>query len=280
LLTKTDCLAARKYASVRRLPDVSLKIAIGGKGGVGKTTVTALLARCLALNDNNKVIAIDADPVANLAAGLGIPEDKPITPISELTELIAERTGATPGTMGGFFTLNPKVDDIPERFSLSKDGVKLLVMGTVQSGGSGCICPESTILKALMNHLVLYRDDIVVMDMEAGVEHLGRATSSSVDALIIVVNPGARSRSAAEKIRKLGTDIGIKNIIVLGNRVNNLEDEELIRKSLPDFEILGFLPEHEEIVAADRAGKRAFDDITTAPKELFDIVEKLTAMKK
>ncbi|MDK9709459.1 MAG: AAA family ATPase [Desulforhopalus sp.] len=259
---------------------MSLKIAIGGKGGVGKTTVTALLARCLAVDKKNKVIAIDADPVANLAAGLGISEDKPITPISQLTELISERTGAKPGTMGGFFTLNPKVDDIPERFSLERDGVRLLVMGTVQSGGSGCICPESTILKALMNHLVLVRDDIIVMDMEAGIEHLGRATSASVDALIIVVNPGARSRTAADKIRRLGKDIGIKNIIILGNRVKNKEDEELIRSTLPDFEILGFLPEHEEVVAADREGRRAFENIDAAPKELFEIVAKLTAMKR
>jgi CO dehydrogenase maturation factor len=258
---------------------VSLKIAIGGKGGVGKTTITALLARCLAADKNNKVIAIDADPVANLAAGLGIPEDKPIKPISELTELIAERTGATPGTMGGFFTLNPKVDDIPDRFSLQRDGVKLLVMGTVQSGGSGCICPESTILKALMNHLVLVRDDIVIMDMEAGVEHLGRATSASVDALIVVVNPGARSRAAATKIRKLGQDIGIKNILILGNRVNGPEDEEIIRQSLSDFEIIGFIPEQDEIVNADRAGRRAYDDITHAPKELFDVVKRLSAMR-
>ena len=259
---------------------MSLKIAIGGKGGVGKTTVTALLARCLAADKNNKVIAIDADPVANLAAGLGISEDVPITPISQLTELISERTGAKPGTMGGFFALNPKVDDIPERFSRERDGVKLLVMGTVQSGGSGCICPESTILKALMNHLVLFRDDIVIMDMEAGIEHLGRATSASVDALIIVVNPGARSRAAADKIRKLGRDIGIKNIIVLGNRVKGVEDEELIRSSLPDFPIIGFLPEQEEIVASDRGARRAFDDIRAAPKELFAIVDKLTALKK
>lgn len=258
---------------------MSLKIAIGGKGGVGKTTITALLARCLATDKSNKVIAIDADPVANLAAGLGIPEDKPIKPISELTELIAERTGATPGTMGGFFTLNPKVDDIPDRFSLERDGVKLLVMGTVQSGGSGCICPESTILKALMNHLVLVRDDIVIMDMEAGVEHLGRATSASVDALIVVVNPGARSRAAAGKIRQLGQDIGIKNILILANRVKGAEDEEIIRQSLSDFEIIGFIPEQDEIVNADRAGRRAFDDITQAPKELFDIVGKLTALK-
>lgn len=259
---------------------MSLKIAIGGKGGVGKTTVTALLARCLAADKDNKVIAIDADPVANLAAGLGIPEDQPITPVSQLTELISERTGAKPGTMGGFFTLNPRVDDIPDRFSRERDGVKLLVMGTVQSGGSGCICPESTVLKALMNHLVLFRDDIVIMDMEAGVEHLGRATSASVDALIIVVNPGARSRVAADKIRKLGRDIGIRNIMILGNRVKGDEDRELIRESLSDFPILGFLPEHEEIVVADRGGRRAFDKIQDAPVELFDIVGKLTDMKK
>ena len=258
---------------------MGLKIAIGGKGGVGKTTVSALLARSFAANEENNVIAIDADPVSNLAAGLGIDESDPITPIAELRDLIAERTGAEPGTMGGFFTLNPKVDDIPERFSRERDKVKLLVMGTVQQGGSGCICPESTILKALMTHLVLYRDDIVLMDMEAGIEHLGRATSGSVDALVIVVNPGARSRVAAEKIRKLGSDIGIKKIVVLGNRVRNEEDEELIRASLADFEIVGFLPEHDEIVEADRHGRRPFDDINTAPPQLSAIVSELQSYK-
>lgn len=258
---------------------MSLKIAIGGKGGVGKTTVTALLARSLAADSRNKVIAIDADPVANLAAALGISEKTPITPISRLTELIAERTGAKPGTMGGFFALNPKVDDIPDRFSLERDRVRLLVMGTVQSGGSGCICPEATVLKALMNHLVLVRDDIVIMDMEAGVEHLGRATSAAVDALIVVVNPGARSRAAAETIRRLGRDIGIKRTLILGNRLRGEADEELIRSSLADFEILGFLPEDDEIVAADREARRPFEDIGQAPAELQQIVAALTALK-
>lgn len=258
---------------------MGLKIAIGGKGGVGKTTVSALLARSFAADTDNNVIAIDADPVSNLAAGLGIDEREPITPIAELKDLIAERTGAEPGTMGGFFTLNPKVDDIPERFSRERDNVKLLVMGTVQKGGSGCICPESTILKALMTHLVFIREDIVLMDMEAGIEHLGRATSAAVDALVIVVNPGARSRLAAEKIRKLGTDIGIKRIVVIGNRIKNEEDMELIRSSLDDFEIIGYLPEQDEIVNADRYGRRPFENINDAPRELFDIASTLTSYR-
>lgn len=259
---------------------MGLKIAIGGKGGVGKTTVSALLARTLAADPDNKVIAIDADPVSNLAAGLGIDEREPITPIAELRELIAERTGAEPGTMGGFFSLNPKVDDIPDRFSRERDRVKLLVMGTVQQGGSGCICPESTILKALMNHLVLFRDDIVLMDMEAGVEHLGRATSASVDALVIVVNPGSRSRVAADKIRKLGLDVGIKRIVILGNRVRDEEDKELIQSTLSDFEIIGYLPEDEEIITADRQGRRPFDDINQAPAELFAVASQLMSYRK
>jgi CO dehydrogenase maturation factor len=260
---------------------VSLKLAFGGKGGVGKTTVTSLIARTIAaLNNETSVIAIDADPVANLAAGLGIDETQPITPVAELSDLIAERTGATPGTMGGFFTLNPKVDDIPDRFSIEKDGVKLLVMGTVTHGGSGCICPEATILKALMNHLVLARNEVVVMDMEAGVEHLGRATSGSVDALVVVVNPGKRSRVAADKIRKLGKDIGIKNIVILGNRVKSEEDKELIRESMPDYEIIGFLPELDEIVQSDRNGNRPFDDISNIPEELKALTRKLMALDK
>lgn len=254
---------------------MSLKIALGGKGGVGKTTLSALISRVIAKKNSGKVIAIDADPVTNLAAGLGISDETKITPISELSDLIEERTGAKAGTMGGFFTINPKVDDIPERFSYEKDGVKLLVMGTVQKGGGGCICPESTMLKALMTHLVLYRDEIVLMDMEAGVEHLGRATTGSVDALLVIVNPGFRSQAAAHHIKKLGEDVGISKILVVGNRIKGPEDEKLISENLKEFDILGFIPELDEVVNADRLGTRPFDNIDDVPQSIIDICDKI-----
>lgn len=257
---------------------MSLKLAFGGKGGVGKTTLTALIARIIA-REGKKVIAIDADPVSNLASALGIPEEVEITPIAQLSDLIAERTGAKPGTMGGFFTLNPKVDDIPDRFSHERDGVKLLVMGTVQKGGSGCICPESTILKALMMHLVLQRDEVVVMDMEAGVEHLGRATTSSVNALVTVVNPGKRSRVAALQIRKLAQELGIKRVLVIGNRVRTPEDRQMIEESLRDFEILGFVPELGEVAECDRSGARPFEEIDAVPEALREIALKLMRLE-
>ncbi len=256
---------------------VSLKLAIGGKGGVGKTTMTAILARLLA-QGGQRVIAIDADPVTNLAAGLGIPEEDPITPIAELSDLIAERTGAQKGTMGGFFTLNPKVDDIPDRFSKERDGVKLLVMGTVHGGGMGCVCPESAMLKALMTNVVLYRDEIALMDMEAGVEHLGRATTHAVDALLVVVNPGARSRMAAHRIRQLGQEIGIKQFLVLGNRVRGQEDIDLLKETLPEFDFLGFVPELEEFIEADRKGVRPFENLDDVPDSLRDIAEKVLSL--
>ena len=166
-----------------------MKIAISGKGGVGKTTLAALLIDYFR-SQGKKVLAVDADPDANLALALGIPDPENITPLSQMKEMIAERTDSKPGSMGGFFKMNPKVDDIPEKYSRQVDGVKLIVMGGVKKGGSGCICPESVLLRTLVTHMVLLRDEVVVMDMEAGIEHLGRATAQGVDKLIIVVEPG------------------------------------------------------------------------------------------
>jgi CO dehydrogenase maturation factor len=235
-----------------------MKIAVSGKGGVGKTTFSALLIRTL--SDMGKhVLAIDADPDANLAAALGIPDSEKIVPISEMKELIYERTEAKPGSLGGFFKLNPKVDDLPDSLSIKKDNIKLMRLGGVKKGGAGCICPESTLLKVLVTHIVLARDEFVLMDMEAGIEHLGRATAKSVDNLIVVVEPGRRSIDTADHIRELASQIGLANILVLGNKVRNEKDENFIRRHLKEFPILGFLPYDPAMIEADLEGLSPFD---------------------
>ena len=230
-----------------------MKIAVSGKGGVGKTTLTAILAHVFT-TEGHKVLAIDADPDANLALALGFESTREITPLSEMRELIAERTGAEPGTMGGMFKLNPKVDDLPSTISREIEGMKLMVMGGVKKGGGGCVCPESVLLKALITHLVLARDEVVIIDMEAGLEHLGRGTASSVDKLIVVVEPGRRSIDTAHTVRRLAHDLALDNIVVVGNKVRNEKDEAFIREGLAGFEMLGFLPYSDEVIEADLRG--------------------------
>jgi CO dehydrogenase maturation factor len=200
------------------------------------------------------VLAIDADPNSNLAATLGFPNPDKIIPISEMTDLIEERTGARPGEAAVFFKVNPNVADIPERFSLEKNGIKLMVMGRLKKGGRGCYCPENALLEALVAHLLLKRDDMVIMDMEAGVEHLGRGTAKAVDKMIIVVEPSKRSIETAYRIRELARDIGLQNIAVVGNKIRSDKDKECLISSMPDFEFLGFIPYDQAIVEADLAG--------------------------
>ncbi len=189
------------------------KIAVAGKGGVGKTTLAAILARIYA-EDGLSVIAVDADPAASLGYALGLPrelQDK-VTPISKMDDLIRERTGAEPGSYGTYFKLNPQVDDIPETCSISFKGIKLLRLGSIELGGSGCICPESAVLKSLVTYLILHNNEVLIMDMDAGLEHLGRATAGAVDDLLVVVEPGRRSMETALKIAQLANDIGVLNI--------------------------------------------------------------------
>ena len=207
-----------------------MKIAVSGKGGVGKTLISGGLAYSFA-KKGLKTIAIDADPSPNLALTLGLSLDdaRKIMPVSENKALIDSKTSTG---YSGVYRLSFTVDDIIKDFSVNTIfGVNLIVMGTVKSVGSGCTCPANSVVRALLRHLVEKQNEVIIVDMEAGVEHLGRATSGSVDALIVVVNPGKRSRVAADKIRKLGTDIGIKNIVVLGNRVRSDEDKKLIKES-------------------------------------------------
>ena len=215
------------------------------------------------------MLAIDADPDANLAAALGIPDADRIVPIAEMKELIFERTEAKPGSMGGFFKLNPKVDDLPDALSAKLDNIKLMRLGGVKKGGSGCICPESTLLRALMTHIVLARDEVVVMDMEAGIEHLGRATASAVDRLIVVVEPGRRSMDTANHIRKLASEIGLKNIVLVGNKVRSQKDEAFLKQHLKDFEFLGFIPYDEALIEADLDGVSPFD-VNSNAKEIVN----------
>jgi len=253
-----------------------MKIAISGKGGVGKTTLASLLSKVFA-EEGYSVLAIDADPNSNLAATLGIPNPDEITPISEMEALIEERTGAKPGKSGGFFKLNPKVDDLPEKYAFKYNGVRLMVMGRIKQGGTGCYCPENALLQALVTHLLLGRDEVVIMDMEAGVEHLGRATARAVDRLIVVVEPGRRSVETARRIKKLAEEIGLHNIAAVGSKVRNQSERDFMTSSLPDFEFLGFIPYEQAIVEADLADRPLFEASPRIVEEVRNIYQALLA---
>jgi CO dehydrogenase maturation factor len=269
LLKLQNAQQAKQYRK-----DKSMKLAVSGKGGVGKTTFASLLIRTF--NDAGKrVLAIDADPDANLAAGLGIENAADIVPISEMKELVFERTGAQPGSIGGFFKLNPKVDDLPDSLSATYENIKLMRLGGVKKGGSGCICPESTLLRALVMHIVLARDEVVVMDMEAGIEHLGRATAEAVDRLIVVVEPGRRSIDTAEHIRQLASEIGLNRIGVVGNKIRGPKDEAFLQKHLADFEFIGFLPYDNSLIEADLNGVSPFEVDSPSKEQVENMINRL-----
>jgi CO dehydrogenase maturation factor len=221
-----------------------MKIAISGKGGVGKTTLAAMLAHLFA-REGYKVTAIDCDADINLPSALGIRE-RP-KPLSELHEIIEERVVGPMGT----YRLNPKVDDIFEAYSVyNEDGVRVLVLGTIEKGGEGCFCPENAFLRAILRHAIFKKRDVLILDMEAGIEHLGRGTARGVDILLAVVEPGTRAIETLERIEKLGRDIGIEKIGVV---VNKFIESDMAKKLLDriEYPVLGFVPFSECFIRAD-----------------------------
>lgn len=251
-----------------------MKIAVTGKGGVGKTTFAATLARLYAQEGKN-VLAADVDPDANLGLALGFPEEEldKITPITKMRRLVQERTGANEDNK--FYKINPKVDDIPDTYSRVCNGVKLLVLGTVDTAGSGCVCPEHVMLKRIINHLMLHSGDVVILDMEAGLEHLGRGTTSGMDAFIVVIEPGARSVQTYKNVKRLAKDLGVGQVMVVANKVRSEEDEEFIRSKIPAEDLLGFIHYNSEVIDADRQGQSPYDFSTALIQEVRSIKEKI-----
>ena len=251
-----------------------MKIAVTGKGGVGKTTFSSILARLYA-EEGKSVLAADVDPDANLGLALGFTEEEVegITPISEMKNLVQERTNASPD--GRFFKINPKVDDIPDKYAKTCNGVKLLVLGTVDTAGAGCVCPEHVILKRLISHLVLHSDDVVIMDMEAGLEHLGRGTAQDMEQFVVVIEPGARSIQTYKNVKRLATQLGIKHVRVVANKVRNEEDEAYIKERIPEEDLLGFMHYNQDVIDADRKGQSPYDFSEAAINEVRAIKERL-----
>jgi CO dehydrogenase maturation factor len=256
-----------------------MKIAISGKGGVGKTMLASLLSVAFA-ESGYSVLAIDADPNVNLAAAFGLSNSDKIMPISRMDDLIEERTGARPGQMAPYFKLNPKVDDLPEKCSLEYDGIKIMVMGPIKAAGTGCYCPEGALLGALVAHLLLEVNQVVILDMEAGIEHLTRGTAKGVDKLIIVVEPGMRSVATGRRVRDLALEVGLQNIGVVGNKVRSTKDQDFLTSQMPDFEFLGFIPYDEAIVEADIAGRPLVDASPRVMAEVRSIAARLGKSKQ
>lgn len=254
-----------------------MKIAISGKGGVGKTTLAASLVLMLS-ERGERVLAVDADPDANLASALGIPasEQEQIVPIAERRALVEERTGAKVKQYGQIFKLNPEVSDVADVCGYALDRICLLVLGAIEAGASGCACPESVMLRALITDLVLRKEETLICDMEAGLEHLGRATARGVDTLLVVVEPGQRSVDSARRIRQLAEDVGLSDVRFVASKVTGADDERFVRDALSDGEWLGVVPQSEALRSGDRDGRSTLSACEPAVRKAFEgILEQL-----
>jgi CO dehydrogenase maturation factor len=251
-----------------------IKIAIGGKGGVGKTTVCAVLAQLFA-ESGFDVLAIDADPDANLASALGVASEQSPEPLINMKDLIAERTGTGKDAIGAYFRLNPKVSDLPEKYWHEFNGLKLLVLGAITQAGSGCACPEGAFLKALLRHTILQRQEMVLVDLAAGVEFMGRASVQGIDALVLVVEPGGRSIETANNMAKMGGELGIECITAIANKITEGSQTEAIQSQLQNVNLLGNLQYSRSLQQADLGRAPVFGADAEVMSELKQVKDKL-----
>ncbi|MFH1594271.1 MAG: AAA family ATPase [Candidatus Omnitrophota bacterium] len=255
--------------------EVSLKIAFTGKGGVGKTTLASLFIRVLSKDE--AVLAVDCDPDANLGRALGFKDAEKIRPIVNMKEMIADRMGIKDGDKS-FYQLNPKIDDIPDSYSKNNGNIKLIVMGAVEEGGSGCMCPESAFVKSLISHLILRRNEHVVMDMEAGVEHLGRGTAGSCDFVITVCEPTHNSVETAKRIEGFAKDIGVRKIYAVGNKIRSASDRIFLEKALGEIRLLESVEFSDEFLETckENAPDLVSEDVVLKIKTIRRLLEEET----
>jgi len=257
-----------------------LKFAVAGKGGVGKTFVSATLARLLA-RDGYNVLAVDADSNINLASSLGIDREvaEKIVPLADNEALIQEKTGVAPGrSFGSMFRMAPTVGDIVDKFGVvGPDGVKLLVMGTVKAGDSGCMCPANALLRVLIQHLLIQRRDVVIMDMEAGLEHLGRGTARRVDAMLVVVEPRMKSVDTINRIMDLAREIEVREVLAVGNKIAGERERLFVEERMRDagIPVVTYIPYDPAVAEADMLGEAPLDRDGNSPA-----VKAVTALKE
>jgi len=233
-----------------------MKIAVSGKGGVGKTLIAAGLA-CSFASRGLKTMAIDADPSPNLGLTLGLPleESRKIVPISENKELVESKTGTG---YSGVFRLSFTVDDVVREYSVRTPfGVNLIVMGTVRSMGSGCTCPANAVIRALLRHLIVERNEVIILDMEAGVEHMGRGTAKHVDVMLIVADANMKSLEIAKRIYELASNAGIRQIFLVGNKIMNENQKAAITEFAEEnsLAVLEFVPFDQQVPETEMRGE-------------------------
>lgn len=234
-----------------------MKIAVSGKGGVGKTTVSASLAKLFA-SEGYHVYAVDGDPDASLGSALGIPDEQlaKMVPLIDMQDVIKEKISQGGGA---FYSLNPQVDDILDEYSITHGNIKFLRMGGVKQGGSTCYCRENTFLHAVVDALLLEKDDVVILDMGAGIEHLTRGTSKGVDMMIVVTEPTRTSVQTAKVVQQLARDLGVQVIKVIGNKIRSSKEEAFLREQFTEEELLGLI--HFDDVMLDAALEEGVTDI-------------------